>query len=197
MARNKEQVSKEIKAKEAGKAPSKAPRAAAKQAKDAVAEVPSSAIEAVMEPVAPTAVEEVIVEPNMDLVNRALAEAPAKPVANLVGGAVDINAVLAQHLASSGQVSAGSDKVPVSRSSVVRPVKLVHCIASEMYEQNPDMKRKDVIAACEAAGIATHTARTQYQIWAQAMRNDNSPKPTVPASMAGTDHALPRGGKGR
>lgn len=196
MARNKEQVSKEIKAKEAGKAPSKAPRAAAKQAKDAVAEVPSSAVqEFTQEPL--SAVPPNPVEPGVGGPAESLYEQRQKEVANLVGGAVDINAVLAQHLASSGQVSAGSDKVAVSRSSVVRPVKLVHCIASEMYEQNPDMKRKDVIAACEAVGIATHTARTQYQIWAQAMRNDHAPKPTVPASMAGTDHALPRGGKGR
>lgn len=115
-------------------------------------------------------------------------------VPNIIGAAFDINAVIAKHLAATAPETSGSSKVPVSRSSVIRPVKLVHVIASEMYEQNPEMKRKDVIAACEAAGIATHTARTQYQIWAQAMRNDSAPKPAVPLVM-GTDHMLPRGRK--
>lgn len=115
-------------------------------------------------------------------------------VPNVIGAAFDIDAVIAKHLASSAPETPGSAKVPVSRSSVIRPVKLVHVIASEMYEQNPEMKRKDVIAACEAAGIATHTARTQYQIWAQAMRNDSAPKPAVPL-VTGTDHMLPRGRK--
>jgi hypothetical protein len=176
MARNKDKVSPAVVEEPKKRAPRK-PR-----------EVASTAPEAPQ-----SGVEEVICEPNMDIVNRALAEAAARGdssppveqrqelVANLVGSAVDINAVIAKHLAVSAPTSAGSDKVPVSRSSVVRPVKLVHCIASEMYEQNPELKRKDVIAACEAAGIATHTARTQYQIWAQAMRNDHAPKPVVPA----------------
>lgn len=99
-------------------------------------------------------------------------EQPPKPqVINVVGAAIDINAVLAKHLESTAN-NTGSTKVLLSRSSVVRPVKLVHIIASEMYAKNPDVQRKEVIAACESMGIATHTARTQYQIWHQAMRSD-------------------------
>lgn len=121
------------------------------------------------------------------------APAPQAPVVqNVVGASIDIDAVIAKHLAASAPETSGSSKVPVSRSSVIRPVKLVHVIASEMYQQNPEMKRKDVIAACEAAGIATHTARTQYQIWAQAMRNDSAPKPAAPMVVPGKDPSAKR-----
>ena len=93
-------------------------------------------------------------------------------VVNLIGPSIDMDAVIAKHLEASAPGAPGSSKVPVSRSSVVRPVKLVHVIASEMYAKNSDVQRKDVIKACEDAGIATHTARTQYQVWHQAMKSD-------------------------
>lgn len=48
-------------------------------------------------------------------------------------------------------------------STVESPVKRVWAIADSM----PDAKRKDVIAACVAEGIAFFTARTQYQKWKQ------------------------------
>ena len=46
-------------------------------------------------------------------------------------------------------------------SSIVRPCKQVWHIADSMKGSS----RKEVIAACEAAGIAFYTARTQYQNW--------------------------------
>jgi len=48
-------------------------------------------------------------------------------------------------------------------STVESPVKRVWAIADSM----PEAKRKDVIAACVAEGIAFFTARTQYQKWKQ------------------------------
>ncbi|MEV2063535.1 hypothetical protein ABZQ88_10320 [Pseudomonas aeruginosa] len=48
-------------------------------------------------------------------------------------------------------------------STVESPVKRVWVIADSM----PEVKRKDVIAACVAEGIAFFTARTQYQKWKQ------------------------------
>lgn len=48
-------------------------------------------------------------------------------------------------------------------STVDSPVKRVWAIADSM----PEAKRKDVIAACVAEGIAFFTARTQYQKWKQ------------------------------
>lgn len=46
-------------------------------------------------------------------------------------------------------------------STVERPCDLVHGIARKMA----DSSRKEVIAACVAAGVAYNTARTQYQRW--------------------------------
>lgn len=56
------------------------------------------------------------------------------------------------------------------QSIVDKPVKRVHEIASQMYqqaldEQKPEPRRKDVMQACVDAGIAYYTARTQYQVW--------------------------------
>ena len=46
-------------------------------------------------------------------------------------------------------------------STAVKPTKLVWLIASK----NPNASRKDVITLCEQMGIATNTAKTQYQAW--------------------------------
>jgi hypothetical protein len=50
-------------------------------------------------------------------------------------------------------------------STAEKPTKLVWEIADRMTAENADVKRKDVIDACVAAGIAFGTARTQYQHW--------------------------------
>ena len=54
------------------------------------------------------------------------------------------------------------------RSQVTSPVKKVWAIAESHYAQlqpGQTLSRKSVIIACVNAGIATHTARTQYQRW--------------------------------
>lgn len=48
-------------------------------------------------------------------------------------------------------------------SSVQRPCFVVWDIADKM----PGARRKDVVAACVAKGVAFYTARTQYQLWKQ------------------------------
>ena len=53
----------------------------------------------------------------------------------------------------------------VNKSTTERPCKRVWIIADDMLAANPEVKRKDVIAACIAAGVAFYTARTQYQQW--------------------------------
>lgn len=53
----------------------------------------------------------------------------------------------------------------VHESTVERPCKLVWHIADEMLTANPAVRRKDVLAACVARGVAFYTARTQYQQW--------------------------------
>jgi len=56
----------------------------------------------------------------------------------------------------------GSADAPVVRKSTTgKPCKLVWDIA----DANPGMARKDVIAKAVASGVATNTARTQYQAW--------------------------------
>jgi len=52
-----------------------------------------------------------------------------------------------------------------AHSTVERPTKLVWHIADEMFNANPEVRRKDVIAECVNRGIAFYTARTQYQQW--------------------------------
>lgn len=53
----------------------------------------------------------------------------------------------------------------VNESTAERPCKLVWHIADEMTAANPAVRRKDVLAACVARGVAFYTARTQYQQW--------------------------------
>ena len=53
----------------------------------------------------------------------------------------------------------------VHESTVERPCKLVWHVADEMTAANPAVRRKDVLAACVARGVAFYTARTQYQQW--------------------------------
>jgi hypothetical protein len=54
----------------------------------------------------------------------------------------------------------------LDKSSIPSPVKVVHDIANNM----PGARRKDVIAACVAQGVALNTARTQYQVWFRNQR---------------------------
>lgn len=50
-------------------------------------------------------------------------------------------------------------------STVMKPTKLVWQIAEDMTKKNPNVARKDILAACAKAGITHYTARTQYQLW--------------------------------
>lgn len=56
------------------------------------------------------------------------------------------------------------------KSSVSSPVKFVWELAEAMTKQDPTMRRKDIIAAAIANGVAGYTARTQYQAWYTAKR---------------------------
>jgi hypothetical protein len=91
---------------------------------------------------------------------------------------------LAEALAESGETLAGlideapaveskaADKVANKQalgwrfSTCEKPTKKVWAIAESM----PGARRKDVIAACEAAGIGAGTSRTQYQAWFAATK---------------------------
>lgn len=95
----------------------------------------------------------------------AQAQAAEKP-------SVALSDIIKRHIESLAQATPVTANVNVNKSSVASPVKLVHIIASKMYAENPAVVRKDVIAECEKAGIATHTARTQYQIWSSARKAD-------------------------
>lgn len=58
----------------------------------------------------------------------------------------------------------------VHKSAVEKPVKRVWAIADEMLAANPDVTRAQVQAECVKRGIASGTARTQYQAWFSARR---------------------------
>lgn len=55
-------------------------------------------------------------------------------------------------------------------STIESPTRKVWAIADELRAANPDVRRKDIMAACEAAGIAFFTARTQIQKWMKAKK---------------------------
>lgn len=60
----------------------------------------------------------------------------------------------------------------VKSSSAKKPVKLVWEIADKMWGE----PRKDIIAACVAAGIAYNTARTQYQAFYSIKSKEAKPE---------------------
>lgn len=78
-------------------------------------------------------------------------------------------------------VTAYFDRKPVAKpmvrqSSAIKPTKLVWEIADRMLAEaqaagKPAPSRKEVQDACIAAGVATGTARTQYQAWTAARKN--------------------------
>jgi len=57
-----------------------------------------------------------------------------------------------------------------NKSSIDSPCAKVWQIAGEME----GARRKDIIAACEKAGIAFYTARTQYQKYREALRESEA-----------------------
>ena len=59
-------------------------------------------------------------------------------------------------------------RVYANSSSCGSPCEVVWNIASEMK----GAKRKEVLAACEEAGVTFYTARTQYQKYQEALRGD-------------------------
>ncbi len=64
-------------------------------------------------------------------------------------------------------------RVYENHSSVGSPVSVVHSICEEM---GMNAKRKDVLAACEKAGVTYYTARTQIQVWRKGMKDDAAAK---------------------
>lgn len=120
------------------------------------------------------------------------AEAKAEPPPNPVAEAtkLDIGEIIRRHRENLEREVPKAANVNVGRSTVIRPVKLVHVIASKMYEENPNVTRKAVIAECEKAGIATHTARTQYQIWSSARKSDAERTAAVNAAFGAVSHKI-------
>jgi hypothetical protein len=55
-------------------------------------------------------------------------------------------------------------------STAERPTKAVWFIADEMRQSDPLARRKDIIAECQARGIAYFTARTQFQLWSNCQK---------------------------
>lgn len=59
---------------------------------------------------------------------------------------------------------------PIKRKSAMKgSCALVWTIAEEML---PQARRRDILAACVARGIAYNTARTQFQRYTEAVRGD-------------------------
>lgn len=115
-----------------------------------------------------------IVEQTTDATPDATTDATTDATVEHVVEQDPVAAAVAAHNATLAAPALPNANGIVRASVVVRPVKLVHAIAAGMYAADPAVTRKVVIAACVAQGIATHTARTQYQVWFQAQRNTNA-----------------------
>lgn len=74
--------------------------------------------------------------------------------------------------ATSTQTSGKRDRWPErkKKSTIANPVKFVWDLADAMKKVDPSVRRKDVIEAAIANGVAGYTARTQYQAWYQMQR---------------------------
>lgn len=68
----------------------------------------------------------------------------------------------------------------LNKSLVAGPTKLVWNVADLMVMKDPKVRRRDIIKACEAGGIAYWTARTQVQSWFAARKADAEAKPASP-----------------
>nr|AYD82572.1 hypothetical protein ART_00103 [Achromobacter phage vB_Ade_ART] len=84
----------------------------------------------------------------------------------------------------------------VHASSVLKPTKLVWIIADEMYAEaqnagKPMPSRKEVQAECVRRGIASGTARTQFQHWFK-LHNENPERATIDPA---TGKIIPPAGK--
>lgn len=69
--------------------------------------------------------------------------------------------------------SAGSKKIYIPRSSIIRPTKAAHALYEAMHahaaaQQLPAPSRGECIAKAIERGIASGTAATQYQYWKKA-----------------------------
>lgn len=60
------------------------------------------------------------------------------------------------------------------QSTVEKPVALVHRLAAEMLEKDPNTTRKQIMTAAQAQGVAFYTARTQVQIALKNLRGQRA-----------------------
>lgn len=70
------------------------------------------------------------------------------------------------------RAASGKGANPMPRSTVQGPVGVAWALYASLYAQHgPALTRKQATTAAMAAGVAFYTARTQYQLWRQAMLN--------------------------
>lgn len=99
----------------------------------------------------------------------------ASPEPAISQGAKDeIAALVSGAIATHALVKAPSAPM-VHKSSIESPSKTVWAIADMMFASNPSTRRCDVIKECLRVGIATYTARTQYQRWYTARKASSVP----------------------
>lgn len=86
----------------------------------------------------------------------------------------DMAAVLQAMAADKAARAAGREaraaRPVVKASTCADPCAVVWAVAGRMWGADPKTKRADVHAACEAAGVATYTARTQVQAFLSAAK---------------------------
>lgn len=81
-----------------------------------------------------------------------------------------LQAMAAAKEAAATQRQARAARPVVRTSTCEAPVATVWRVAGAMLAADPKATRADVHAACEAAGVATLTARTQVQAFAKAAK---------------------------
>ena len=80
----------------------------------------------------------------------------------------------AQANAAASEETLPNGKLWIRLSSIPKPTKAVWIIADEMIAADPKATRKAIQEECVRRGIASGTARTQYQAWKKANDNDRA-----------------------
>lgn len=105
--------------------------------------------------------------------------APVAPAPAQVKGSLPlIDAALVPSAPAKGAARASGSKQanPMPQSTVDKPVAVAWALYAQLYAQHGvALTRKQATDAAMAAGVAFYTARTQYQLWRQAMLNAAKP----------------------
>lgn len=137
-----------------------------------------------------TSVEGGIEGTSLEVLKEEPANVPTEPVVPPVETApAVVELAKPEELAKTEVAPTKTERFPnrVRKSIIQSPTKTVWVIADALMESDPATRRKDIMNACLAQGIAFYTARTQIQQWfaarqASRLQAANAASPIVKVS---------------